>query len=238
MSDVSYGPWHTLRLSDAVWYCDLVRADDPAACVPQSDCAGHDVPHPGRVLELDREIGHPAECVAPPCCCTWPERRGGIDPNCGHGLHDQCLNRGRCYTETQVYEWWDIEEMPTTAGDYRVRVWGSGPDYNGEYDGGIDWEPVPADEQKEKTMLTPDRIAEINLQAKGDPMALAEALTAELNQTERERDVALAERDEARQIAILMRRWAGTPATRELVDRNLELQQVPHWLIDDTKDQT
>lgn len=141
--DIRYGPWHTLRLSDAVWYCDRVREDDPAACVPQADCPGHNAPHPGRMLEQDREMDHPEEC---PTRAAHPDWGLQIDPECAAGRHDNCLNRARCYTETQVYEWWDIEEMPTTAGPYRVRVWGSGPDYNGEYDAGIDWEPAVATE--------------------------------------------------------------------------------------------
>lgn len=142
---VDCGPWHTLKLSDAVWYCDLVREDDPAACVPQADCKGHNAPHPGRTVEQDRELEHPAECVPPPCCCketdpAWLAEH--IDPECLAGRHDDCLNRDRCWTQRDLFEWWDIEEMPTAAGVYRVRAWGSGPDYAGEYDAGIDWEPV------------------------------------------------------------------------------------------------
>lgn len=145
---VDYGPWHTLQLSDAVWYCDLLREDDPAACVPQSDCEGHNAPHPGRILEQDREMDHPGECPIPECCCSARAEHSEwfqVGPECDAGRHEACLNRCyRCYTETQVYEWWDTEEMPTTAGTYRVRVWGSGPDHNGEYDGGIDWENAEA----------------------------------------------------------------------------------------------
>lgn len=147
--DPSYGPWHTLTVSDAVWYCDTVSEDDPARCGPIEECQGHDRPHPGRMLEQDRQIDHPGDCPIPECCCkTSEELRQQFDlqtdPECADGRHDNCLNCGyRCYTETQVYEWWDVEEMPTAAGVYRLRVWGSGPDHNGEYDGGIDWEPVP-----------------------------------------------------------------------------------------------
>ncbi|WP_326855169.1 hypothetical protein [Actinocrinis sp.] len=93
---------------------------------------------------------------------------------------------------------------------------------------GARYRELAAEQQKESS-VTPERMAEI----KGDPPDLNHDLAVELNRVERERDAALAERDEARSIAILMRRWAGTPATKALVDRNLELQQVPHWLIDD-----
>lgn len=146
MSDrISYGPWHTLTLTDAIWYCGTVATDDPAGCVPAGSCEGHDAPHPGRVMEQEREFGHPEECPVRPCCCKWAEPPSQIDPNCEEGHHADCLNvYYGCYTEDSVFEWWDVSEMPTAAGVYRVRVWGSGPDYNGEYDGGIDWEPVEA----------------------------------------------------------------------------------------------
>lgn len=85
-------------------------------------------------------------------------------------------------------------------------------------------------------MLNTEGVFEVNALTEDAPSAAR--LAAKLLRVEHQRDAALAERDEARSIAILMRRWAGTPATKALVDRNLELDQVPHWLIDDSKDQT
>jgi len=139
-SGISYGPWHTVRVT-ATWYCE---PDDGDPCRdPEGFCNGHDADGPGRELERDYEFEHPAECPVPKCCCTWPDRYSEIDPECEAGRHDTCLNRGyRCYTEESLFEWGDLYDEGKTAGLYRVRSWGSGPDHNGEYDAGIDWEPV------------------------------------------------------------------------------------------------
>lgn len=141
---VSYGPWHTLRVT-ATWYCampDLTCRDNPGEA-----CEGHDAEAVALELEREYEIEHPADCPIPSCCCTWPEGPSYIDPNCEAGHHETCLNRGcRCYTEDHVCEWGDMYEESKVSGVYRVRVWGSGPDHNGEYDGGIDWERAPLEQ--------------------------------------------------------------------------------------------
>lgn len=139
---ISYGPWHTVTV-EAVWYCEPGVGD--LCRDPEGFCNGHDADAPGRELERDYEIEHPAACPVPVCCCKWPEGPSQIDPNCEAGHHEECLNRGyRCFTEDNVHEWGDSYEESKVSGVYRVRSWGSGPDYNGEYDGGIDWEPVEA----------------------------------------------------------------------------------------------
>lgn len=142
----SEGPWHTLTIEAAVWYCEKVDYDSLCRD-PEGFCGGHDVQAPGRELELDWTLAHPDECPIPECCCTIPaEQRFSdfqTDPNCAAGDHGGCLNRGpRCYTEENLRDWWDVSDMPEVPGVYRVRVWGDGPDFNGEYDGGIDCEPV------------------------------------------------------------------------------------------------
>jgi hypothetical protein len=141
---VAYSPWHTLCVT-ATWYCEPT-GDEPCRD-PEGHCNGHDREAPGRELELERELDHPQECQVPRCCCPpegdvrhdWYE----IDPECAAGRHDNCLNRGyRCGTETSLYEWYDVEDLPKVTGVYRVRAWGSGPDHNGEYDAGIECEPA------------------------------------------------------------------------------------------------
>lgn len=49
------------------------------------------------------------------------------------------------YGETCWFDggFWDNDDAPTEPGVYRARVWGAGPDYYGEYDGGNEWEPSP-----------------------------------------------------------------------------------------------
>lgn len=147
MSGVRYGSWHTLTIESVAWYC----YPTPDACKsPEGWCVGHDASAPGREVEVDQSLDHPADCPVPPCCCTVSveERHDGypeIDPECEAGRHDACLNRGyRCHVEEGFHEWWSFSDMPTTPGAYRIRGWGSGPDHNGEYDAGIDWEPIGA----------------------------------------------------------------------------------------------
>lgn len=145
---LTYGPWHTLTIASAVWYCE--KPLHWALCLdPEGHCHGHETQAPGRTVETDWELEHPADCPIPPCCCRIPaeERYPGFetDPECAADHHDNCLNRGpRCYTEENLRDWWDVSDMPTVPGVWRLRVWGSGPDYNGEYDGGIEHEPVSA----------------------------------------------------------------------------------------------
>jgi hypothetical protein len=44
-----------------------------------------------------------------------------------------------CWFDQAFFEYGDEPQEP---GVYRARVWGEGPDYYGEYDGGVEWEPV------------------------------------------------------------------------------------------------
>ena len=68
------------------------------------------------VNEVD--IDHPAEC-------------------------DQLKYGEQCWFDRDFYEITDESELPTEPGVYRARVWGDGPDHNGEYDAGSEWEPMP-----------------------------------------------------------------------------------------------
>lgn len=124
------------------------------------------------VAEL--ELDHPAECPKPkrgPCCCKQAadmvldyhsEIPAGSRlscgchkckpfvpcPACAHENHDGCMDNElgyRCGTDVQVYEYGGENELDElAAGTYRVRGWSSGPDHNGEYDGGLTIEEVAA----------------------------------------------------------------------------------------------
>ena len=147
MSDYrTYGPWHTVTV-EATWYCAKVDYFDSCRD-PEGFCGGHNTDADGREIERDYAVEHPDDCPIPPCCCEGADSdwlRESIDPECQAGHHDACLNRGnRCYTEDSIREWGDMYEESKVSGVYRVRAWGSGPDWRGEYDAGIDWEPVEA----------------------------------------------------------------------------------------------
>jgi hypothetical protein len=49
-----------------------------------------------------------------------------------------------CWFDQTFFE--DDDNKPTKPSYYRARVWITGPDYYGEYDGGNEWYPVPAAE--------------------------------------------------------------------------------------------
>lgn len=138
-------PVHILRI-EAVWYCG-------------DKCEGHDTAVPDSEAEVSYVLEH-LDCPPPPCCCTWdanqrldsllllpaptyPQRN--IDPECAAGNHDECLNRPRCATEQMLNDWGlDTYELPQTTGVYRIQAWFDGPDYWGEYDEGIEHEPLEA----------------------------------------------------------------------------------------------
>jgi hypothetical protein len=68
--------------------------------------------------ELDYDTGHPDDC-------------------------DQLRYGETCWFDGEFFEY---GQEPTEPGEYRARVWSEGPDYAGEWDGGAEWELLPADE--------------------------------------------------------------------------------------------
>lgn len=78
-------------------------------------------------LDLEVEIEHPDSCI------PYPEN--------GRPKEDYV-----CPLEHDLHEWHEIEELTEGGrpGFYRMRVWNSGPDYWGEYDGGIEVEDASA----------------------------------------------------------------------------------------------
>lgn len=123
---------HLLRVT-ATWFCE------------SESCEGHPAAVEGGELELEYELEHPGACPIPACCCKWPEGPTHIDPNCEGGQHDACLNQDRCWTERELSSWGlGTFEFPSATAVYRIQAWGSGPDWEGEYDGGIEFEPVEA----------------------------------------------------------------------------------------------
>lgn len=121
---------HLLRVT-AQWFCQ------------EGFCAGHDEAAEGREIELEYELEHPEACPIPACCCKWPEGPSFIDPNCSAGHHETCLNVDRCWTARDLaHEGLGTFEFPKVTATYRIQAWGSGPDYEGDYDGGIEFEAV------------------------------------------------------------------------------------------------
>jgi hypothetical protein len=62
--------------------------------------------------ELDYDVEHPEDC-------------------------DRLKYGERCWFDQTFFE---MDDEPKEPGAYRARVWGEGPDHNGEYDGGNEWE--------------------------------------------------------------------------------------------------
>ena len=56
-----------------------------------------------------------------------------------------CAHHDECYTERDIREWHDMYDDLKASGTYRVRTWYTGPDHEGDYDGGIEREPVTED---------------------------------------------------------------------------------------------
>lgn len=50
----------------------------------------------------------------------------------------QCAELGYCFTESDISEWHDMYDDLKATGSYRVRTWYTGPDYEGDYDAGIE----------------------------------------------------------------------------------------------------
>lgn len=81
-------------------------------------------------LELERSIEeHPAACDRLPYGVT-------------------------CWLDHDLGEFTE-DHYPTESGYYAARIWSEGPDHNGEYDAGIDWELItPALPPPEHTAYT------------------------------------------------------------------------------------
>lgn len=50
----------------------------------------------------------------------------------------ECAEIDHCWAESDAREWFDMYDELHATGTYRVRTWYSGPDYEGDYDGGIE----------------------------------------------------------------------------------------------------
>lgn len=113
-------PWHVVHIK-ATYYC------------PEEDCKGHAEPQEDpEDAELYIEVEHPEDCGPP----EYVENLFGLtqikrDPN----------EPWECPTERDMKEWWNCE-LPSEVGSYRVECWWAGPDYEGEYDAGCNWEKI------------------------------------------------------------------------------------------------
>lgn len=130
--------------ADDIDHVHLLRVTATWFCAAES-CEGHaEAVEPFGELEFEYELEHPDTCPIPACCCQWPEGPTYTDPNCEGGLHDECLNQDRCWTARELSTWGlETFEFPKATAVYRIQAWGS-RDYWGEYDGGIEFEPVEA----------------------------------------------------------------------------------------------
>lgn len=110
---------HLLRVT-AKWFCEDVREGDNPGCFPAESCRGHDASSPAASwFESEYELEHPDACTNPDECWT------------GRDLASEGLS---------------TFGFPQATAVYRIQAWGSGPDYEGDYDGGIEFEAVPAPE--------------------------------------------------------------------------------------------
>jgi hypothetical protein len=151
-------PWHTLTVTVTHWHA-LVG------------CEGHATPDASTEPEIETDLVHPDTCPDPSrdCCCkgapapteprqmiatlgpgppVWREADPWQPcPPCGEGRHTECfaIPPWRCGTEEDVSEYYDVNDLPTVSGTYRVRSSGDF-DYWGEYDQSIECEPIPAAE--------------------------------------------------------------------------------------------
>lgn len=103
-------PKHVVKL-DFVWLCPK---GGPCG---EKECEGHLLPVAGHKddYELEVTILHPESCQELPD------------------------NPYRCATEQDIREWPE-SLLPMETGYYLVECWWSGPDWDGEYDGGCEYE--------------------------------------------------------------------------------------------------
>jgi hypothetical protein len=146
-------PWHTLTVTATYGHrnCDCGET-----------CKGHPEPEVGQDpgdIEVDTELAHPEDCPpSRPCCCQDPKPDPllallAVKPcgSCLFGAHEYCRSThpSRCQTEFEITECYTENELPRETGVYRVQGWATGPDYEGEYDGGVNCEPMPTPQASE-----------------------------------------------------------------------------------------